>query len=391
MSLHVSKHFSINVVKTCEGLGCSCHYSDAMAALALTNVLLGLGGIGVGIGLSAEERNLMDKLQSKADKLKQEVEESGNLYDHVYYLVSVNLDRLKKSVDRLPTDFVEKIQKSIEDDLKSSEAQKALAVVGQVVGYTGAASGLAGGILQLVRWWKNKSGGQPEREPNPWGDIELNPSEPTQPTEPTPPTVTEEPSSVSKTPKLDKWVNGLSIAGTVFGAASLATTIGFGAWDIEKLKKAIADLDEKQHQISKFQKAMEKVLDELVTAAGLPAKSYDELKKLAATWKEISENFESYSTRMDYAIQLYFKQKPPADVKKRVEEHTDPSEKPFPDDAYPLAKTLADDILVLFVKGKTDKEVIEFFATENPKEGLRFVFGGFFIGSLRDIYDIQKP
>ena len=79
-------------------------------------------------------------------------------------MVSVNLDRLKKSVDRLPTDFVEKIQKSIEDDLKSSEAQKALAVVGQVAGYTGTAVGLAGGILELVRCWKNKSGGQPERE-----------------------------------------------------------------------------------------------------------------------------------------------------------------------------------------------------------------------------------
>ena len=322
---------------------------------------------------------LMDKLQRKADKLKQEVHECGNIYDHVYFLVSVNLQRLKKSVDRLPTDFIEKIQKSIEDDLKSSEAQKALAVVEQVVGYTGAASGLAGGILELVRRWKNKSGGQ-QREPNnPWGDIELTPSEPTQPT------ATEESSSVSKTPKLDKWVNGLNIVETVFGVAGLATTIGLGVWDIEKLKKAIADLDEKQDKISKYQKAMEKVLDEVVTAAGLPAKSYDELKKLAATWKEISENFESYSTRMDYAIQGYFMQKPLADVKKRVEEHTDPSDKPFPDDAYPLAKTLADDILVLFVKGKTDKEVIEFFATENPKEGLRFVFDGFFIGSLRDI------
>lgn len=357
-------------------------YSDAMAALALANVVMGLGGIGAGIGFGVAEHQLMDKLQSKADKLKKDVEESGNLYDHVYYLVSVNLDRLKKSVDRLPTDFLEKIQKQIEADLKSSDAQKAIAVLGQVLGYGSGAAGISAGILELVRYWKNKPAGKPEKEPNPWGDMEMTP------TEPTPEPV--EPSSVSKTPKLDKWVKGMNIAGAVFGVAGLAATIGLGIWSIEKLNKAIDDVDEKQTQVSQFQKAMEKVLDEVVTAAGLPAKSYDELKKLAATWKEISQHFERYSTRMDFAIQAYFLQKPLADVKEKVKQHTDPSDKPFPDDAYPLAKTLADDIRVLFNKGKKDKEVIEFFATDNPNKGLRFLLDGFFIATIRDFYDILK-
>lgn len=361
-----------------------------MSALALSNVLISVSSIGAGVGFTIAEETLMDKMQRKLEKVKKDVEEAGKLYDHVYYLVCANLDRLKKSVDRLPTDFINKIERFIAADLDRSIAEKALAAVGNGVGYTSAAFGLGVGILGLALSWKNKSGGQPKREPSAFQDIEVPPLPPTLVTESTQPTATEEPSSVSTVTKLDKWGEGLSIAGTVFGVAGLATTIGLGVWDIKKLKKAIADLDEKQNQISKFQKGMKEVLDEVITAAGLPEKSYDDLKKLAATWKEISVHFESYSTRMDYAIEGYFMGKALDDVKERVLKHTDPSDKPFPDDAYPLAKVLADNIRYLFENGKTDKEVINFFATENPKEGLRFLFGGYFIGSLRDVYDMQK-
>ena len=364
-------------------------------AAALANVLLGLGGIGAGIGFGVKERQLMNELNEKADKLKKDVEEVGDIYDHVYYLVCINAKRFLKSVDKLPIDFIKKVQKDIEADLKSSKLNQTLSVLAQVIGYSTVTLAITGGILEIVRRCKSRStASKPKgRESDPWGDIELTPrgTTKTTPGEPTEPTPSVELTSVSRTPTLDKWIKGLNIAGAVFGVAGLAATIGLGVWDIEKLKKAIDDVDKKQKEVTAFQNAMVKVLDETITAAGLPAKSYDELKTLAATWKEMAENFERYTTRMEYAIKGYFQRKPLDDVKKMVNNHTEPTDKPWPEDGYPLAETLADDIRVLFDKGKTDQQVIQFFATDNPKEGLRFVFDGFFIGSMRDVYDMLKP
>ena len=323
-----------------------------MAGAALANVLVGLGGIGAGVGFGVKEHQLMTELNEKADKLKKDVQVATDLYDHVYYLVSVNLERLRKSVDRLPSDFVEKVQKDIDADLKSSESQKALAVLGQVLGYTGMTFGVVGGILELVRWWKNRPTLPVETgEPNPWGDIEMTgPS--SQPTEPT--AIPEEITTASRTPKLDKVIKGVNIAGVVFGVAGLAASIGLGAWSIKKLENAIRDVEEKKVKVSAFQKAMEKVLNEMITDADLPEKSYDQLVELAKTWKEICEKFERYSTRMSYAIQGYFKHKSLDKVREIVKKHTDPTDVPWPDDAYPLAKTLADDIRVQFDKAGVD-------------------------------------
>lgn len=187
-----------------------------------------------------------------------------------------------------------------------------------------------------------------------------------------------------------KFAKGVNIAGIVFSALGLGATIGLGVWTVNKLEDAISDVEKKQKQVSAFRKDMERVLDEVVTDAGLPPKNYEKLKELATTWKKISQHFESYETRMDYAIQGYFMHKSLDEVKAMVKGHTDASDKPFPEDAYPLAKILADDIRDQFVAGKTDKEVINYFATDNPKVGLRFVFSGFVIGSLRMIYDMQK-
>ena len=133
-----------------------------------------------------------------------------------------------------------------------------------------------------------------------------------------PPVIPEEESSFSKTPKLDKATNGLNIAGIVFEVAGLVTTIGLGVWTLDKLNKAIDDVEKKQTQVTKFQTAMEKVLDEIVTAAGLPAKSYDDLTKMAATWKKISENFDSYEKALYYAIRGYFLKEPLDDIKMMV-------------------------------------------------------------------------
>ena len=346
-------------------------------ALPLSNVILGLANIGAGVGFSVEEKKKMDDLNDKSATLKTDVTESGNMYDHIYYLVAVNLDRVKKALDKLPSDFIDKVQDKITSDTSEGDTEKAIQTVGQVLGYTGAGLGVSSGIVKLViKLRQRKASGKEPSEPSadPFEEVPLDGAEP--------PVPTESESSFPTSPKLTKFAKGLEIGGIVFGVAGLATTIGLGIWTIEKLNDAISEVEEKQKQVDAFKKAMTDALDGMIKDAGLPEKSYDGLTKMAATWKTISENFDSYEKSLYYAIRGYFLKKSLDDIKTMVAKESDAG-KPFPDDGYPLAKTLADDIKYQFDQKKTDKEIVAFFATENPKIGLRFVFDEFFISSLR--------
>ncbi|KAJ7388808.1 hypothetical protein OS493_035592 [Desmophyllum pertusum] len=84
-----------------------------MAAIGITSVLVGLGSIGAGIGFDVAEKQKMDELNTKSQKLKDDVHAAGNLYDHVYFMVSENLARAKKALDKLPSDMLEKVKSEI--------------------------------------------------------------------------------------------------------------------------------------------------------------------------------------------------------------------------------------------------------------------------------------
>ena len=135
-------------------LSFSFHTSTAKMAgvgLALTNVILGLGNVGAGIGFGVAEQKKMDELSTKSQTLKDAVNTAGNMYDHIYYLVAVNLDRVKKALDKLPSDMLDKLQKEI-TSLKPRNIKTAAKVLGNV----GYATGLGAGILQIVRYFRNK-------------------------------------------------------------------------------------------------------------------------------------------------------------------------------------------------------------------------------------------
>ena len=346
-------------------------------ALPLTNLLLGIGDIGAGIGFGVAEKKKMSELNSKSDTLKKAVTDAGNMYDHIYYLVAVNLDRFKKALDKIPSDFLDKVQAQISSDTKPGEFEKAVEIAGNVLGYTSGGTSVIRGILTLViKLRERRAAGEEPAEPTevPFEHVPLDGETPPSPAEPT--------SSFPRSPKLTTFAKGLDIGGIVFGAAGLAMTIGLGVWTLEKLNDAISNVEKKQRQIDAFKKAMTDALDVIVKAAGFPDKSYDQLTKMAATWKTISENFDSYEKSLCYAIRGYFMKKSLDEIKAMVEKESDAG-KSFPDDGYTLAKTLADDINSLFDKKKTDKEVVAFFATDNPQKGLRFVFDEFFISTLR--------
>ncbi|KAJ7388806.1 hypothetical protein OS493_035590 [Desmophyllum pertusum] len=174
----------------------------AALGLALTNVCLGMAGITAGIGFGVAEHKKMDELNTKSDTLKTAVTTAGNLYDHIYYLVAVNAERIAKL--RAPS--------------------KTLV---HVLGYVGDAAGLGAGLLQVVRYFRNRKakGEEPPPSPEePFQNVPLDGEEI--------PVIPEVESSFSKTPKLDKAINGLNIAGIVFGVAGLALQLGWesGRW-----------------------------------------------------------------------------------------------------------------------------------------------------------------
>ena len=350
----------------------------AELAFPLANALIGLGNIGAGIGFDVSERKKMDELNTKSNKLKDDVTTASNLYDQVYYVVAVNLDRVTKALDKLPSDMLEKIEEQISSDLSESSAEEAIQTVASVIGYGKHAVKALTNLVKVVVYLREakSKGEEPPTEPaeEPFENVPLDNE--------VPPVVPESESSLPQTPKLDKLMTGLNIAGIVFGVAGLATTIGLGVWTLDKLDKAISDVEKKQTQVDAFQKALTDALNVVMKAARLQGKDYDTLNAMAATWKKISEGVDSYEKSMYYAIRGYFMKKLEEEIKAMVDKESDAG-KPFPEDGYPLAKTLADDINNKFEQKKTDKEVVAYFATENPKIGLRFVFDEFFISSLR--------
>ncbi|XP_078367991.1 uncharacterized protein LOC144651836 [Oculina patagonica] len=343
--------------------------------------------IAAGAGFTVAEQNKVDEIKQKGEDLANDVNAASDMYDHIYYMVAVNLDRVKKSLDKLPSDFLEKVSDDITEDTKKSDAEEAVQTVANIMGYTGAAAGLAAGILQVVRYFRTRraQGEEPPDEPI---TPELDPFEYVPLEGEMPPVVPEYETSFSSTPKLDKTIKGLGIATLVFGLGGLGVTIGLGSWTMGKLNDALQKVEEKQKTVTEFQNAMVRALDPIVSAAGLQPKNYGGLTEMTKTWKTISENYDSYEKALYIAIRGYFMKKSLDEVKGMVKKNSDAG-RPFPDDGYPLAKTLADDIKYEFEQKKTDKEIVSFFATENPKIGLRFVFNEFFITSLRWIPTIN--
>lgn len=353
------------------------------AGFQLVNTLLGLGGIAADAGFGVAEREKMEELDRKATKLKGDVTEASNLYDHVYYLVTNNLDRFQKAIDQLPTNFAKLVEKELQSGVKESDCEKAINTVARILGYAGAGAGVVSSVVELLiklrtKWEEIKSSKEspvdPESE-NHFKDVPVDGDTPV-------PQEEEGESSIPRSSMLGNLSYGLSIAGAVFSAAGLVTTIGLGAWDLIKLDQALSDIEKKQIQIDKFKSAMTKSLDEIITAAGLPAKKYDDLPALADTWEKISEHFESYAKTLYYAIKGYFLGKSIDAIKAKIEAESDRG-MPFPEGGYVLAKTLADDIQLLFKEKKTDQEVVAHFATKNPHLGYRFVISNYFVSSLR--------
>ena len=213
-------------------------------ALPIIGIVGGLGGIAAGAGFGAAEQAKMDELKTESDNLSSAAKAAGDLYDHTYYMVAVNLQHVKQSVDKLPTDFMDKVQDDINSITKETDGVKAVALMGKIFGYTGAAAGTLSGIIKIVRKIRAKRQANKEPEPtnendpeSPWEDQPGGESTPT-PAETLPETTT-----------TNRLLTGLDVAAAVFAIGGLAVTVGLGIWTLEKLNEAIDNVKSKMKDV----------------------------------------------------------------------------------------------------------------------------------------------
>ena len=105
-------------------------------AFPLAKVLIGIGGISTSIGFTIHEKELMNELKEKAEKLHKDVTDAADVYERVYYVIAVNLERLRKAADNLPSNFVKEMQGEIDPELQS---QYSMEVLNLVLGFGGSA------------------------------------------------------------------------------------------------------------------------------------------------------------------------------------------------------------------------------------------------------------
>lgn len=222
-----------------------------MAALPLINVLAGLGGIAAGVGFGVAEKKKMKKLTEDSKELSIATTAAGDFYNHTYYLVAVNLQRVTKAVTKLPDDFLQKVQDDISNILSGGDGQKALAILGQIMGYGGAAVGTLSGIIKIVRKVQANRRANNEPDPTNAGDAE-SPWRGQPESEGTPPT----PETIPVTPKINRLLTGLDVAGAVLSVGGLLATIGLGVWTIIELNNAIDEVKTKQTDVDKLTKGM---------------------------------------------------------------------------------------------------------------------------------------
>ena len=217
----------------------------ANVALPLINALAGIGSIVAGASFGAAERAKMAQLTKDTDALKARVDRVNNLYSRTYYMVTVNLERVAKAVEKLPDDLIAQVDSKITALRTPTGTVQAIGTLAQVLGYTGAAVGTVSGTLRAVRKFFFKRGsvnltdadspwrGMPKSEFRPGGF-----------------------KGFLQSRTASRLLTGLDVAGAVLAVGGLAATIGLGIWSLQKLDESIAVVAQKMGEVQRFETAM---------------------------------------------------------------------------------------------------------------------------------------
>ena len=127
------------------------------------------------------------------------------------------------------------------------------------------------------------------------------------------------------------------------------------------------------------------MLNSLAADSGLAAGNYAELKRMANSWRSLSQLLENYTKVFYHGITAYIKYpnsttRAKAYIKRKIRA----GDKPFPESAHSFAETLAGDLVAKLREERRDGAVVDYFATTYQRENLRVTFSDFFVSHARD-------
>ena len=303
----------------------------AIAAVAITAT------VASDIAFSVEEDKKEKELKAAIASAQAAINSANDFYQNVYKIVKTRLDHLKQSMRKLPPDVVDKLNQELQ--LNLNDPNKVMKDVGLALGIT---QGVVG-VVQLVSAGLTTAG-------------------------------------IVAADGIIADIGAVAgAAGAVLAVAGFGLTLYNGITALNKLNDAIDKVNGKRQQAQDAMSKMKKSLDGLLSALKLKVGSYETLKDISNDWAKLAENFDKYSTAFYTAMTAFAMGKSQADVNAFLTQRGSPTLK---DDVLALAKLIEQNILQMMRDGKTDEQIINYYAKENPHEGLRFVLDPYFVSTL---------
>ena len=313
-------------------------------------------GIGIAIAAIATAAAIASDIafavetEKRQKRLKDEISKANNaqssaktFYNTVYVVVQKSIDELEKNTKTLPKDVVDEIDIELKVDL--DEPEVAVTYAGYAVGGTAIIAGSVSGITSAVV----KAGKL--------GASALK--------------------IVSNIGKI------AGRAGTVLAVVGLGFSLYSGITQLKELDNAIDDVVKQRRQFEGTLAKMQQSLDPMLRSMNITAGNYGRLAEIAKDWTKLSENFKKYSNSFYLAMKGYAMGKTKAAVRTYLANRNAVALK---DSVLLLAQIIQKEIFDFMREGKTDDQIVDYFANEHPNEGLRFVLDRYFLSNLRDDY-----
>ena len=304
----------------------------AIAAIAITATLAS------DVAFSVEEDKKQKELKAAIDSAQAAINSANDFYQNVYKIVKTRLDHLKQSIRKLPPDVVDKLNHELQ--LNLNDPNNVMRDVGLALGITQGVVGIVG----LVSSGLTSAG------------------------------------IVAADSVIADIGAVAGAAGAVLAVAGFGLTLYNGITALNKLNDAIDKVNGKRQQAEDAMSKMKNSLDGLISALKLKVGSYETLKDISNDWAKLAENFDKYSTAFYTAMTGFAMGKSQAQVNAFLKQRGSPTLK---DDVLALAKLIEQNISQMMREGKSDEQIINYYAKENPHEGLRFVLDSYFVSTLR--------
>ena len=305
----------------------------AIAAVAITATVATDVGFGIAEGKKQEE------LKSAIKNAKSAIDRANQFYREVYKIVKTRLEHLKQSMRKLPPDVIDKINEDLRLNLNDPD---------KVINEVASVFGMAQNVTALTELVANSL------------------------------TITGLAAADGVVAEIATVAGEVS---AVFAVVGFGLSLYNGIKTLDKLNEAIDKVNKKKKEAEDAMQKMKTSLDGLMKTLGISIGSYETLRDISNDWAQLAENFHKYSLAFYYAMTGFAMGKKQRDVVSFLQSK---GSVPLKDDVLALALLMEQNILQMMKDGKNDEQIINFYAKENPKEGLRFVMDPFFVSTLRE-------